>query len=281
MCRCAVTRIEKEEMLQLLRKDDEQRDAAALCAPSAGAVAGTPSLSGLASVTWACPLVPAPFVVVDSRIPFMLSVTAQTHYWLFDKPASMRPSSPRARLLLWIGLTLLHPLSLRARWLCSLPLSRPLEINVDSAYLPSARTGAIGVLARDSFGAVLGGFARPVPVFSPASSVEAFALCAGLDFAITCEWTSAFVESDAATLVNKIRRPSLDLSLLGGLLSSARSLVAASSSCLHVCFAPWSANTIAHTLASWACKNNDLISYSSVCPELISQLVLDDLSSSF
>ncbi|KAL4376089.1 hypothetical protein GQ457_02G027930 [Hibiscus cannabinus] len=30
MCRCAVTRIEKEEMLQLLRKDDEQRDAAAL-----------------------------------------------------------------------------------------------------------------------------------------------------------------------------------------------------------------------------------------------------------
>ncbi|KAL4362921.1 hypothetical protein GQ457_04G022590 [Hibiscus cannabinus] len=26
MCRCAVTRIEKEEMLQLLRKDDEQRD---------------------------------------------------------------------------------------------------------------------------------------------------------------------------------------------------------------------------------------------------------------
>ncbi|KAL4318946.1 hypothetical protein GQ457_18G000240 [Hibiscus cannabinus] len=30
MCRCAVTTIEKEEMLQLLRKVDEQRDAAAL-----------------------------------------------------------------------------------------------------------------------------------------------------------------------------------------------------------------------------------------------------------
>ncbi|KAL4384702.1 hypothetical protein GQ457_15G015950 [Hibiscus cannabinus] len=30
MCRCAVTRIEKEEMLQHFRKDDEQRDAAAL-----------------------------------------------------------------------------------------------------------------------------------------------------------------------------------------------------------------------------------------------------------
>ncbi|KAL4320297.1 hypothetical protein GQ457_18G013740 [Hibiscus cannabinus] len=33
MCRCAVTRIEKEEMLQLLRKDDEQRDAVALDFP--------------------------------------------------------------------------------------------------------------------------------------------------------------------------------------------------------------------------------------------------------
>ncbi|KAL4285426.1 hypothetical protein GQ457_16G018180 [Hibiscus cannabinus] len=34
MCRCAITRIEMEEMLQLLRKDDEQRDAAALDAPN-------------------------------------------------------------------------------------------------------------------------------------------------------------------------------------------------------------------------------------------------------
>ncbi|KAL4283478.1 hypothetical protein GQ457_16G018190 [Hibiscus cannabinus] len=125
------------------------------------------------------------------------------------------------------------------------------------------------------------GFARLVPVSGPASSVEASALCAGLDFAITCGWTSAIVESDAATLVNKIRLPSPDLSLLGGLLSSARSMVAASSGRLQVCCAPRSANTIAHMLASWACKNNDVISFSSVCPELISQLLLDDLSSSF
>ncbi|KAK9033260.1 hypothetical protein V6N11_018293 [Hibiscus sabdariffa] len=32
MCRCAITRIEKEEMPQHSRKDDEQRDAVALIA---------------------------------------------------------------------------------------------------------------------------------------------------------------------------------------------------------------------------------------------------------
>ncbi|KAL4283960.1 hypothetical protein GQ457_16G018020 [Hibiscus cannabinus] len=116
--------------------------------------------------------------------------------------------------------------------------SRSIKINVDSAYLPSASTGAIGVLARDSSRAVLGGFAQLVPVSGPASSVEASGLCAVLDFAITCGWTSAIVESDAATLVNKIHRPSPDLSLLGGLLSTARSMVAASFGRLQVCFAP-------------------------------------------
>ncbi|KAL4377781.1 hypothetical protein GQ457_02G042990 [Hibiscus cannabinus] len=40
MCRCAVTRIEKEEMLRLLRKDDEQRDAAAL--PTRGLLSRLP-----------------------------------------------------------------------------------------------------------------------------------------------------------------------------------------------------------------------------------------------
>ncbi|KAL4310497.1 hypothetical protein GQ457_01G020630 [Hibiscus cannabinus] len=166
---------------------------------------------------------PAPFVAVGLRIPSMLFATAQIRYWLFDKPVLMRPSSLRARLLQRIGLTLLRLLYFR--------------INVDGAYLPSARIGAIGVPAPDSSGAVLGGFARPVPISGPASSVEASALCAGLEFATTCGWTSAIVESDATTSVNKIRCPSPDLSLLGGLLTLARSPVVDSHGHLQVCFA--------------------------------------------
>ncbi|KAL4317862.1 hypothetical protein GQ457_18G009180 [Hibiscus cannabinus] len=101
------------------------------------------------------------------------------------------------------------------------PPAGSVKINVDGAFLPSARLGAIGVLACDSSGAVLGGLARPVSVLGLASVVEASALFAGLEFAIASGWASALVESDAAVLINKLHRPTLDLSLLGDLLGAS------------------------------------------------------------
>ncbi|KAL4349014.1 hypothetical protein GQ457_17G008850 [Hibiscus cannabinus] len=166
------------------------------------------------------------------------------------------------------------------------PPAGSVKVNVDGAFLLSARLGAIGVIARDSSGAVLGGFAKPVPVHGHASTVEVSALSAGLEFAIANGWPSALIESDAAVLVNKLHRPTVDLSLLGDLLAPFRALLAASDGCLRVgclCvgFASRSANSAAHALASWACHNDNVLSFSSVCPELISRNVLDDLSSSF
>ncbi|KAL4368664.1 hypothetical protein GQ457_05G022790 [Hibiscus cannabinus] len=133
------------------------------------------------------------------------------------------------------------------------------KVNVDGAFLPSARLGAIGVIARDSSGAVLGGSAKPVPVHGPASTVEVSALFAGLDFAIANAWPSALIESDAAVLVNKLHRPTVDLSLLGDVLAPSRALLAANAARIRVGFASRLANTAAHTLASWACNNNDYI----------------------
>ncbi|KAL4369017.1 hypothetical protein GQ457_05G022090 [Hibiscus cannabinus] len=147
--------------------------------------------------------------------------------------------------------------------------------------MPPTVAAALPLLARDSFGAVLGGFARPVPVLGLASAMEAFALFAGLEFSKASGWASAVVESDAAVLINKLHRPTPDLSLLGDLLVPSRNLIAASRGCLQFGFAPRSANSAAHALASWASQNNDVLSFSSVCPELISRVVLDDLSSSF
>ncbi|KAL4347969.1 hypothetical protein GQ457_17G008410 [Hibiscus cannabinus] len=158
---------------------------------------------------------------------------------------------------------------------------RSIKVNVDGTFLPSARLGAIGVIARDSSGAVLGGFAKPIPVHGPASTVEDSALFVGLEFAIANAWPSALIESDAAVLVNKLHRPTADLSLLGDMLAPSRALLAANVARLRVGFASRLANIAAHTLASWACHNNDVISFSSICPELIFRIVLDDLSSSF
>ncbi|KAL4290070.1 hypothetical protein GQ457_14G014880 [Hibiscus cannabinus] len=155
------------------------------------------------------------------------------------------------------------------------------KVNVDGAFLPSACLGAIGVIARDSSGAVLGGFAKPIPVQGPASTVEVSALFTGLEFVVANAWPSALIESDVAVLVNKLHRPTADLSLLGDMLAPSRALLAANAARLRVGFAPRLANIATHTLASWACHNNDVISFSSVCHELISRIVLDDLSSSF
>ncbi|KAL4323349.1 hypothetical protein GQ457_11G028030 [Hibiscus cannabinus] len=107
------------------------------------------------------------------------------------------------------------------------------------------------------------------------------ALFAGLEFAIASGWASALIESDAAVLVNKLHHPTMDLSLLGDLLAPSRAMLTASNGCLRVGFAPRSVNSAAHALASWACHNDNVISFSSVCPDLISRIVLDDLSSSF
>ncbi|KAL4341704.1 hypothetical protein GQ457_08G031220 [Hibiscus cannabinus] len=193
---------------------------------------------------------------------------------------SVRPDSNAANASASAPEPVPHPAATDPpRW-CP-PPAGSVMINVDGAFLPSARLGAVGVIARDSSGAVLGGFAKPVPVRGPASSVEISALFTGLEFTIANGWPSALIEFDAAVLVNKLHRPTVDLSLLGDLLAPSRALIAASHGCLRVGFASHSANTAAHALASWACHNDNVISFSSVCPELISRIVHDDLSSSF
>ncbi|KAL4303536.1 hypothetical protein GQ457_10G013100 [Hibiscus cannabinus] len=87
--------------------------------------------------------------------------------------------------------SILYILSLRTLFCSVLTMhQRSIKVNVDGAFLPSARLGAIGVIARDSSGAVLGGFAKPVPVHGPASTMEDSALFAGLEFPIANAWPS-------------------------------------------------------------------------------------------
>ncbi|KAL4303852.1 hypothetical protein GQ457_10G009980 [Hibiscus cannabinus] len=100
----------------------------------------------------------------------------------------------------------------------------------------------------------------PVPVHGPASTVEDSALFAGLEFAIANAWPSALIESDAAVLVNKLHRPTANLSLLGDMLAPSCALLVANAAGLRVGFASRLANIAAHTLASWACHNNDRFS---------------------
>ncbi|KAL4332459.1 hypothetical protein GQ457_07G000010 [Hibiscus cannabinus] len=222
----------------------------------------------------ACPL-----CGVGLRTSCMFYGTVLTPQRPFARLASLTPFFLPTRLR---APSILYILSLRTLFCSVLTMHRrSIKVNVDGAFLPSARLGAIGVIARDSSGAVLGGFAKPVPVHGPASTVEDSALFAGLEFAIANAWPSALIESDAAVLVNKLHRPTADLSLLGDMLAPSRALLAANAARLRVGFASRLANIAAHTLASWACHNNDVISFSSICPELISRIVLDDLSSSF
>ncbi|KAL4379709.1 hypothetical protein GQ457_02G026470 [Hibiscus cannabinus] len=284
-----------------------------------GAVEGLPFLWDLTLGTHDYRMVLARFVVLVLRTPFTPFGTILTRPWLFARSeiygsSSHPPLGPLATSE-HVG-TRAYPLPVApGRWQCCLALSRlclclsppppptapssdaapsaaalprwrppptgSVKINVDGAFLPSAHLGAIGVLARDSSGSVLGGFARPVPALGPTSSVEASALLAGLEYATANGWASVLVESDAAVLINKLHRPSPNLPLLGGLIAPSRDLLAASHGRLRVGFVPRSANSAAHTLASWACQSNDVISFTLICPELISRIVLDDLSSSF
>ncbi|KAL4296237.1 hypothetical protein GQ457_12G014260 [Hibiscus cannabinus] len=106
-----------------------------------------------------------------------------------------------------------------------------------STQVPPPAAADPPIDAHHPSGAVLGGFAKPVPVHGPASTVEDSALFASLEFAIANAWPSALIESDAAISVNKLHRPTADLSLLGDMLAPSRALLAANAAHLRFGFA--------------------------------------------
>ncbi|KAL4279259.1 hypothetical protein GQ457_03G017210 [Hibiscus cannabinus] len=154
-----------------------------------------------------------------------------------------------------------------------------IKINTDGAFNPSTYEARIGVIARNSTGEVLGGFAQHSGVSTDALHTEFLAVVAGLQLAREKGWRFVHIETDSATVVNKFNRTGPDLSVLGTHVANARVILDDFIVCCFY-FVPKRCNSIAHVLATHACRSGLSIFFDSVCPDFISSVVLADWPSS-
>ncbi|KAL4282510.1 hypothetical protein GQ457_16G016050 [Hibiscus cannabinus] len=159
------------------------------------------------------------------------------------------------------------------------PPSGTVAISVDSAFVKSHGAG-IGVVARDSAGRVLGGFAQHSAAPGSSASVEVVAVLASLHLACEQGWPMVVIQTDSTDSVqiaNRLRSdPESNLSELLSFLDPHRRILSAHS-CFHVQFISLSINTVAHTLATWALNCTHSLFFDSVCPEIIRSIINNEL----
>ena len=77
------------------------------------------------------------------------------------------------------------------------------KVNTDGAFDPVLRGAATGVIARDFSGTVLGGCFMTL-ICPDSASAEALAIFEGLRLAAANGWSNVILETDSASIANKI-----------------------------------------------------------------------------
>ncbi|XP_039023287.1 uncharacterized protein LOC120155890 [Hibiscus syriacus] len=113
---------------------------------------------------------------------------------------------------------------------------------------------AVGIVARDSHGMVLGGMAMKIDPPFMAESTEVVAFTHGIRLAIENGWNNVTMEGDAISVVyrlsNQTTNKTHDISTVGLLLNETRSLLVDYPS-FKVHYVSREANRVAHTLTQW------------------------------
>ncbi|XP_039051361.1 uncharacterized protein LOC120192691 [Hibiscus syriacus] len=115
------------------------------------------------------------------------------------------------------------------QWVWLKPVQDEVKINVDRAFCKDSSVAAIGVVARDAYGMVIGGFSKKIePPFSAESS-EAAAFTEGIRMAFENGWNKVVIEGDAISIVhrlaNQVTGKIHDLSTIRLLLNEARQML--------------------------------------------------------
>ncbi|KAE8681947.1 hypothetical protein F3Y22_tig00111280pilonHSYRG00084 [Hibiscus syriacus] len=79
-----------------------------------------------------------------------------------------------------------------------------ININVDGAFCSDSQKVVVGIVARDSYGMVLGGMTRQVELPNMAESTEVYAFTQGIRLAVENGWSNVIIEGDAISVVNRL-----------------------------------------------------------------------------
>ncbi|KAK8973039.1 hypothetical protein V6N11_047042 [Hibiscus sabdariffa] len=149
------------------------------------------------------------------------------------------------------------------------------KINVDRASNPTTRKAAVGVIARNSHGMMINGYAFQLRGFHTAESTEACTFKEGVRMAIENEWTHVDFEGDSVAVVSKLNRRELDRSYTAAHLRSTISRLVDDPS-FSFSFVRRALNRAAHGLAQWAINEDVHFHFDYEIPFCIEHFVIED-----
>ncbi|XP_039054990.1 uncharacterized protein LOC120197572 [Hibiscus syriacus] len=106
----------------------------------------------------------------------------------------------------------------------SRPKTNGVKINVNGAFSTTKTMSAIGIVARDHNGMVLGGMCRQITPPFMAESTEMEAFTQGLKFTIENGWMDTIIIGDAISIVNRLFNRREDVSTITLLLNEAQNI---------------------------------------------------------
>jgi ribonuclease HI len=176
-------------------------------------------------------------------------------------------------------MAVVYPVSSCTTQPSSLTWKRPpapfLKYNTDASWSsPSGRAG-LGMIIRDSTGALIGGQAIPT-LANSVIIAETDAVCKAMDLALELGHSSAIFESDCLGLINHLNCPSYasDWTILPLLREIRRK--ATSFSHIMWNWVPKEVNCAAHCAASLALQMVDLKRWASVPPPSLTGVLMND-----
>ncbi|KAL0355215.1 UNVERIFIED_CONTAM: putative mitochondrial protein [Sesamum radiatum] len=131
-----------------------------------------------------------------------------------------------------------------------------IKINFDGALFQNHAEVGVGVVARDCQGGIRAWFSHRFPRHAEPELAEALAARMAIDIILKHRWPSIILEGDYLPLINKLRSPATDNSLVGPLIWDIKS---SSSACHNLLFKHVSrkGNSLAHKLARLASARSE------------------------
>ena len=197
------------------------------------------------------------------------------HFWRPARPLNQIFTEAAKLLRDFLDALVIVWNSVQPKW--SAPALPRYKANFDGALFKSTNSVGLGVVIRDTNGAVIGALSARVPLPQSVAMVEALACKRAIQFAVVIGLHDVIFEGDAAVVISAISKGSANHSLYDHIIDD----ILGQASHLHFsefCFVPRSCNAVADALAKRAKVGPDLLVWLEDCPEDITPLVLGDAS---
>ena len=137
------------------------------------------------------------------------------------------------------------------------PESEAYKVNYDGATFAEQGKAGIGVVVRNSEGAVMASLSQQVPLPTTVAQVEAMAARKAIEFALEIGLTRVIIEGDLETIYRELNSTDPSLALHGHVIQDIRCLASSfvSHSFTHV---RRQGNNVAHALTRWAINSPNL-----------------------